>query len=188
MNTTKQISTQAAEKRAQLDHLQNSLTSFLVATDVPEQAAAVSPREGCWSILQITEHLTIVEYSLMKRLREGEINQNPPSLERDDLIYKAALDRSKPRTAPEFAHPTGRFATLADARAELKKRRQESIVFIESNTEDMRKKWVKHPLTEMDGHQLILLMSNHLLRHVSQIEEIKASLAYKNALEQKAAS
>ena len=169
-------------------HLQTSLDSYLAATDVLEHLGAIAPREGCWSMLQITEHLTITEYGMIKRLRESGTNPNPPDRDRDQLIVNAVVDRSNTRNAPEHAHPAGRFTSLSDARAELKKRRLETIAFIESNVEDLRVKWVKHPFTDLDGHQLILLMSNHWVRHIAQIEEIKNSLAYKAALEQKAAS
>ena len=188
MTVAEQNSKQVTDKQAQLAHLQKSLDSYLAATDVPGHLGVIAPREGGWSILQITEHLTITEYSMMKRLRESGSNPNPPDRDRDQLIVNAAVDRSNTRKAPEHAHPAGSFTSLLDARAELKKRRLETIAFIEANGEDLRAKWVKHPFSDMDGHQLILLMSNHWVRHIAQIEEIKNSPAYKAALGQKAAS
>jgi hypothetical protein len=78
MSVSEQSSPEVGDKRKLLERLQGSLASYLAATDVPENAARVSPGEGCWSILQITEHLTMVEYGLMKRLREADANPNPP--------------------------------------------------------------------------------------------------------------
>ena len=181
MTVAEHNSTKIADKQAQLAHLQKSLDSYLAATDVPEHLGAIALREGSWSILQITEHLTITEYGMMKRLRESGANPDPPDRARDQFIVNAAVDRSNTRNAPEHAHPAGRFTSLSDARAELKKRRLETIAFIEANGEDLRAKWVKHPFSDMDGHQLILLMSNHWVRHIAQIEEIKNCQAYKAA-------
>ncbi len=183
MSVAERISNQADDKQVQLEGLRTSLSNFLAAADVPEFAAGVSLHQGCWSILQIAEHVAVVEAGAMKRLSDGENNPNPPDYAKDQFVMSAALDRSIPRTAPERVHPAGRFATLAEACAELKKRRQENIVFIEANTQDLRKKWIHHPLTDMDGHQLMLLLSAHLLRHAAQIEEIKSSPAYKAVLE-----
>jgi len=183
MNVSEQISTVAADKQVQLEGLHSSLSSFLAAADVPEETEKTSLREECWSILQIAEHVAVVEAGGLERLLERESNPGPPDYALDRYVAAAALDRSKPRIAPERVHPAGRFGTLAEACAELKNRRQETIAFIESNTEDLRTKWVNHPLTDMDGHQLILFLSNHLLRHAAQIEEIKNCPAYKAALE-----
>jgi uncharacterized damage-inducible protein DinB len=190
MSATEQISPQSKDEDRQLllDHLRNTLDRFMATTNIPERAATVSLREGSWSILQITEHLTLVERGMIKRLRESGGNLNPLDTARDQAILNGTVDRSKPRNAPEHVLPQGRYPSLAEAKAELKQRRQENIAFVESYAGDLRAKWVKHPVGEMDGHQLILLMSSHLLRHVAQVEEIKNSPAYKTALEQKAAS
>jgi len=150
--------------------------------------AAIALHAGSWSILQITEHVAFVERAMLTRLRESEQNLNPPNRERDDVILRTALDRSRQLQAPERAHPTGRYGTLLEARAAVKQGREESIAFIKSYPEDLRTRWVKHPLTELDGYQLVMLMSNHLLRHIGQIEEIEKSPAYQAALEQKAAN
>jgi|HubBroStandDraft_6_1064221.scaffolds.fasta_scaffold126774_2 uncharacterized damage-inducible protein DinB len=180
--------TSISDKQQLLERLRASEQAFLAAINVSEAAAAVSPAEGCWSIRQVTEHLILVEAGTLKRLREASANANPPDMARDELVLKAAIDRSTPRNAPERARPTDRFLSLTEARSELQQRRQESIAFVASDTEDMRKKWVNHPLGDMDGHQLVLLLCQHMHRHVMQIDEIKQSAAYRAASNQKAAS
>jgi len=180
--------TSTTDKQQLLDRLRDSEQAFLAAINVSEDQAVVSPAEGRWSIRQVTEHLALVESGTLKRLREASANANPPDMARDEVVLKAAIDRSTPRNAPERARPTDRFLSLTEARAELHQRRQESVAFVASDSEDMRKKWVNHPLGDMDGHQLVLLLCQHMHRHVSQIDEIKQSAAYHAVSNQKAAS
>src|SRR5277367_6561012 len=119
--------TSITDKQQLLERLRESEQAFLEAINVPEDAGAVSPAEGRWSIRQITEHLALVESGTLKRLREASANANPPDTARDELVLKAAIDRSTPRNAPERARPTDRFHSLTEARSELQQRRQESV-------------------------------------------------------------
>ncbi len=185
------------DKQQLLERLRESEQAFLAAINVSEEAAAVSPSEGRWSILQITEHMALAESGVVKRLQGAPANDNPADINppdiaadhaADQLILTIAVDRSSPRNAPERLYPAGRFQSLSEARTELQRRRRENVAFIASNSEDLRKKWIKHPLREMDGHQLVLLLCQHMHRHISQIDEIKKSAAFRAVSNQKAAS
>jgi hypothetical protein len=74
--------------------------------------------------------------------------------------------------------PTGQFASLAEALHEYHRTRAEILSQIESSDQDFRTKLVLHPVMEMDGYQLFLLMAAHSERHTRQIEAVKRSVAY----------
>jgi hypothetical protein len=170
--------TAADEKAILLTRLRDSAATFVNAARVDDQLAAVCPDTNCWSILQIAEHLGMTERGMFSRLAVAEAKTTEPDYAMDQKISHIGRDRSGKRNAPERAHPTGKFASIKDALANFQRARQETIDFLQNSTEDLRKKKVIHPLAEMDGHQLFLLMSAHAERHAAQVEEVKKSPAY----------
>jgi hypothetical protein len=104
----------------------------------------------------------------------------------DEKISHIGRDRTGKRTAPERVHPAGKFTSIKDALANFQQARQDTIDFVQANSEGLRKKKVIHPLSEMDGHQLFLLMSSHAERHAAQVEEVKLSPAYQAAQQRRA--
>jgi DinB family protein len=179
--------TDTREKATLLTRLRESEATFVNAASVPEELAAVCPDASCWSILQITEHLGITERGMFGRFQAAELNTAPPNFDFDEKITQIGGDRSSKRNAPERVHPTGKFTSEKDALAEFRKARREAIDFIASYSDDLRKKKVIHPIGEMDGHQLFLLIAAHSERHARQVEEVKSSAAYRAASQQKKA-
>jgi hypothetical protein len=178
--------TETTDKATLLKRLRESEAAFVRAASVPDELAAVCPDAACWSILQIVEHIGLTERGMFGRLGVSEVNPNEPNLAFDEKITHIGRDRSGKRTAPEPVHPTGRFSSIQDALNAFQHARQDTIAFVEKNTEDLRKKKVAHRVAEMDGHQLFLLMSAHTERHAEQIEEIKQSPAYQAAQQRRA--
>jgi hypothetical protein len=176
------------DKQTLLSRLQESERDFLAAATVPEECAKLNPAEGGWSVLQVVEHLTLADQGMWKRYQNAGPNDGPIRLEADKFIYEVGLDRSSKRNAPEHVLPAGRFASLAEALGEYRKTRAELAAFVENSNDDFRRKLVQHPVAEMDGHQLFLLIAAHSDRHVMQIEAIKSSAAYQAASQQKVAS
>jgi hypothetical protein len=71
--------------------------------------------------------------------------------------------------------PTGRFQSLKDAVAAFVENREATMAAL-NEVEDFRGKVVEHPLAGVcDGYQLFLIMALHPVRHVFQVEEIKAA-------------
>lgn len=179
--------TTTTDKATLLRRLRESEVTFVKAASVSEELAAVCPDVACWSILQISEHLGMTERGMFGRITVAEPVSTEPNFAFDEKITHIGHDRSGKRTAPERVHPVGKFASIKDALAHFRQARQETIDFIEKNTDNLRQKKVIHPLSEMDGHQLFLLMSAHAERHAQQVEEVKLSAAYMAASQQKQA-
>jgi hypothetical protein len=178
--------TAADEKAILLKRLRESAATFVDAASVPDELAAIYPDANCWSILQIAEHLGMTERGMFSRVAVAEAKTTEPDYTMDEKISHIGRDRSGKRNAPERVHPTGKFSSIKDALANFRQARQDTIDFVQTNTEDLRKKKVIHPLSEMDGHQLFLLMSSHAERHAAQVEEIKLSPAYQAAQQRRA--
>jgi DinB superfamily len=166
---------------ALLERLHRGGELFISAASIPEELIRITPRENTWSVLDVVEHLGQVEKGMRARLDTATVNNDPPNFEMDRRLLKVGVDRSSPRQAPEHVKPASRFSNLADAISYFRERRQETIAFLESAPEDLRKKKVAHPIGELDGYQLFLLMALHCERHTLQIEEIKQCAAYEAA-------
>jgi len=142
--------------------------------DVSEEQAQFSPGEGQWNILQVAEHVAVAERQMLAMWRKLMQPGTTPR-EKDEAIVAAQSDRNKKNSAPERSLPTGRFRALRDAEAEFELNRQNSISAL-LIAEGLREKTVEHPLAGLvDGYQLFLVMAMHPLRHVYQVEEIKAA-------------
>jgi hypothetical protein len=75
--------------------------------------------------------------------------------------------------------PKGRWLTLAECLDAFQKSRSRTMEMVRT-ADDLRNKMFKHPLMgELDGYQAVLVIAAHPQRHAEQIEEIKATDAYK---------
>ncbi|HEU5400854.1 MAG TPA: DinB family protein [Terriglobales bacterium] len=145
--------------------------------DVSEEQAQFSPGEGQWNILQVAEHVAVAERQMLAMWKKIMQPGTSPRA-KDDAIVEMQSDRNKKNDAPERSVPTGRFHALRDAEAEFELNRQNSISAL-LTAEGLREKTVEHPLAGLvDGYQLFLVMAMHPLRHVYQVEEIKAAKGF----------
>lgn len=165
----------ADEKGVLRAHLQENGEKWLACIrDVSEEQAQFSPGEGQWNILQVAEHVAVAERQMLSMWRKL-MQPGTSSREKDQTIIAAQGDRNQKREAPERSLPIGRFLRLRDAEAEFELNRQNSISAL-LVAEGLREKTVEHPLAGLvDGYQLFLVMAMHPLRHVYQVEEIKAA-------------
>jgi DinB superfamily len=164
------------------DELRRSCDRFLaVLADVPEALRDVREADDRWSIMDCAEHVCLAEELMSVSLQKRRQTDTAPNLEKDAVIRKIALDRSRKIPAPTQARPTGRHRSLKEAANAFRTVRERNIAFIESLGEDLRRSTCLHPLGIFDSHQFIQIMALHPERHASQIEEIKNSSAYRAA-------
>jgi uncharacterized damage-inducible protein DinB len=170
----------APDKARLLADLEAGRSALIAAlTGVSEDRASRNPSPEKWSILQCVEHLAIVEDNLLSRITAAQPSDAPPmDPRRETLIVARALDRTRPRQAPEVALPTGRFPTLSAALQHFLAGRERTLRFVEQCTDDLRRRRTTHPVIgEVTCHEVLLLIATHPLRHVQQIEEIKAAVS-----------
>jgi hypothetical protein len=167
------------EKQKLLADLAAGPAALIAAlSGVTEDLAARAPSPEKWSILHCVEHLAIVEGNLLSRIAAAQPSDAPPiDPRRETLLAARALDRTRPRQAPDAALPTGRFPTLSAALQHFLEGRDRTIRFVEQCTDDLRHRRTTHPLIgDVTCHEVLLLIAAHPLRHVQQIEEIKAAI------------
>lgn len=137
------------------------------------------PGEGRWSILEIVEHLVLVEDGLLKRLRSPEEPSRRRSL-KHRLLYRVVMGvlRSRVRVKAPAASmlPTGSrdFETLRvdwDANhVELRRRVAE--------VDDPSRTVTSHPIAgPMTMDQAVTMLEVHLRRHLRQVRKVEAELA-----------
>ena len=145
---------------------------------VTEEMARRVPGEGRWSILGCAEHIAIVEDYFFAQMGKGTTPETPLiNREREAKMLARGTDRSRRMESPPEGHPRGAFPTLAAAIEHFLESRERVIEFVRGNREDLRAKVTWHPvLKEANCHEMLLSIGLHALRHVKQIEEIRAQL------------
>lgn len=132
--------------------------------------------DGKWSIAQVLEHLYLIEKlavgGIERTLANGEINS--VKLRKIHL----AADRSIKVEAPEKLVPTAEFQTLEQLKKKLESSRESLFNCIDGVTEEILDgKSMPHPVYgALSLSQWISFIGYHELRHLGQIEEIKALL------------
>jgi hypothetical protein len=162
-----------------LEKLNSGRDEFLASVDgVTEEQAAVKPGAGR-SILECAEHVAIVEENLRRRLMEqAKPTDSEMSREREAVLTARAANRGHKIQAPEVAQPRGRFATLAEAVACFCRNREQTIAYIASCQEDLRRLTVEHPLIgAVSGQEMVLMMIAHPFRHALQVKEGRVLLS-----------
>jgi len=167
----------AHEKKKLLADLERGRQTLLdVLAGVTEELAARKPAPEKWSILECVEHLAVSEEYLLSQIAVSVHSDTPAiSRNREVLIVQNGLDRKRKFQSPEVGRPTGRFATLARALQEFLAHRQRTILYVTGCGEDLRCRLTTHPMiATVNCYEVLLMIAVHPLRHVKQIEEIKA--------------
>ncbi|HEV7906088.1 MAG TPA: DinB family protein [Pyrinomonadaceae bacterium] len=164
------------------------------------------PAEGCWSVAEIVEHLSIIEQNMVRLigmlLNKAEAATPPSAAASDDANTTAdaatnnagarpfkpfTLDelvetiRDKKLTAPEQVRPGGQ-ASLADSLATL----QQTRATVESfrtrlETAELDAATYPHPVFgDFNASQWLAFIGHHEARHLRQIERLLDEPAFAN--------
>lgn len=167
------------EKSEIVQCLEDSRTDFRAAAEgVSESQAKVRPAPGQWSVLDCVEHIVIAEGRFLGWLQNPLAEPPPPmNKEKEAMLLMGVSGRSQRVQAPEPVHPTGRFATLAEALAQFDAARANSIQFAESTGAGLYSLAAKHAFFgAVNGAEVMVLIAAHARRHAAQIREIRAAL------------
>src|SRR5215469_14143 len=165
-------------QEALVARLESSLAKLRAAVDtIPADRAIAAPASGGWSVLDIVEHLGIVEKRSLTRIHTAERGNGDPS--RDVELVAFATDRTSKREAPAVLHPQGTFSSVNAALAAVSASRGETIAFCRThNLAELAGLVTRHPLFgTLDAYQLALSAAIHMERHTEQIGETERSLA-----------
>ena len=170
---------EAAERQQILELLEKGRTALLAAVGgLSELDASRIPAPGKWSILGCVEHLGISEDYLFAQIASAPISDTPVlNPDREAKMMARGTDRTRRMESPTEGHPRGAFPTLVAAVAHFLASRQRTVDFVRSNPSDLRSRMTWHPiLKQANCHEMLISICVHTLRHVKQIEEVKAEL------------
>lgn len=134
------------------------------------------PALGTWSILEIIEHLAVMQDRIHRRLHHGSRAELPAERQLaalDRTIITQIPIRSSKFSAPESVQPNGRW-TPEEAMQNLAASFTSITEFLLSS-DALRQFGFEHPVFgPMDAYQWVLAVASHAVRHTAQILEVKA--------------
>lgn len=168
------------DRRQVVELLEQGRTALPAAlAGVTDEAAARIPGPGQWSILGCVEHIAVSEDYLFAQILKATPAEVPVgSVEREAKMLARGTDRSRRIESPPEGHPRNAFPTLSTALEHFLNSRQRTLEFVRASEDDLRSQITWHPiLKDANCHEMLLSMGLHVLRHIKQIEEIRASVA-----------
>jgi hypothetical protein len=172
-----------AEKNEGLAQLERTRAGVIEATKgLSEAQWKFKPGPDRWSVLEVVEHIGIVENFLLENTSKNVMQAPAGKPDRDykstdKLVLSAIADRSRRVQAPEPVLPTGRRSP-EEALEQFLRGRERTMQFLKS-TPGLRDHVVDSPLGQpLDAFQWLLYMSAHSERHTKQILEVKADPNY----------
>lgn len=130
-----------------------------------------------WSVAECVEHIAISENHIFGLAQMGLKEPADPSKRSevkmaDEEIVKMVADRTTKIKTKEAFEPSRKFGSYEGALAEFKSKRDNSIDFIRTTSDDLRNHYNDFPFGKIDTYQTILFMAAHSRRHTDQIEEV----------------
>jgi DinB superfamily len=143
------------------------------------------PDTGKWTIKECVYHLALSETNIwgwMQGTMAAPANpEKRASIKAtDEQVLAGVEDRShKIKTSEPFEPKNATWSNKDQALDFLDDEREKHIEYLKTSQDDFRNHVAEQgPLGPMDAFQIILLLSQHTVRHTKQIEEIKASPGY----------
>lgn len=134
------------------------------------------PSEKEWSIIQVLEHLYLMESTISQAIAH--------ELKNGEVVYaearpiEATVNRDVKIPAPDFVTPSEQFFTLDELKKKLADS-HERLGQVSENASpvDMERKAYPHPVFgSMSLKQWVPFVGYHEIRHTEQIREIKTAL------------
>jgi DinB superfamily len=137
-----------------------------------------------WSIEECSEHIILAEdfiFAGSQKMLQAPAQPRAASStpEHDREVFAMVQDRSHKATAPEPIRPTGQWPKPSEVMAEFTRRRDAHITYVRDTKDELRThSSADTPLGTLDAYQVLVLMAGHSLRHMAQIQEVKAAPGY----------
>lgn len=159
------------------DHFLESLQG------VPPERWGWTTAPTIWSVGQAAEHTAGVfqgiQRMMAKKLLQSPLAEGAAPAVKDERILQAMMNRGKKYPAPEFALPTGRWASREVLEADLRASRQALLEWIEGVEVDLRGYGLPHPIIGLlDGVQWLLFAAAHTERHTHQILDFRRAAGF----------
>lgn len=141
-----------------------------------DAGAAARPAAGCWSAIEIIEHLAIAETNLLRNIQAATPVEGEPPPSRDAALFGRVKTRGATKVqAPPAAQPKGECAYLSEALQKFQSARSRTLEFVQSHEGDPRLCTTTHPLIgPITGWECLHMIAAHPFRHAAQIRELRA--------------
>jgi uncharacterized damage-inducible protein DinB len=173
-----------AERAYLLEQLESSKKNMLASIQGLSAAQwTFKPAPEVWSVQECAEHIILAENFIFggaQQILKTPVVERPAisTEEVDHKIVAGVEDRSHKAKAPEAIVPSGKFATPEDAAREFTARRDKTIAYVTTTTDELRVHVGPGPAGPMDAYQFLLLLAAHSARHTAQIREVEANAGY----------
>lgn len=175
----------AKDREAAIKFFHESKSDFIGAiSSLSDEQLNFKAGPDRWSIAQVAEHIILAE-NLVYSLITDKIVKSPTPTSKDVFRFKdnaitlAITNRSTKFNAPETIQPNGRWKTSAELILNFESTRNKTINYTRTTNEDLRNRFGENPgLGTIDGYQWLVFLNAHGLRHLAQIEEVKADPKY----------
>jgi uncharacterized damage-inducible protein DinB len=137
-----------------------------------------------WSIAEIVEHLAVFEEFIRGAVQKALAGASEPEkmdavAAKEPLVMGLATSRGTRFQAREATRPVGRWMDPGQLVEELRKARARTVAFAEESQADLRGHFFAHIVFgDLDCYQWLLVLGQHMLRHVEQMEEIKRDAVF----------
>ncbi|MFD0049035.1 DinB family protein [Actinomycetes bacterium NPDC127524] len=144
--------------------------------NLPQSKLNAVPEGGGWSIMQILEHLYLMERSITKSFAVSLAGNEKKEVSLKPI--EMTTDRSTRVDAPPFVIPEDSDISLDEMKKKLEQSRMDFIkVTGTASEDDLNLKSFRHPLFgDLSLKQWVPFVGLHEKRHLQQIEETKARI------------
>ena len=171
------------EQRAYLIDLLTTGTNSVRAavSDLTDAQLAYKPGPYRWSVGECIEHVALVERGMFQGIQKGlgypdNLDKRAEIRVSDLDIIKAVRSRTVTLPAPDPVVPAGQFASVSAALDAFEQQRKANRSVVENATENLRTHFARHPAFGwIDTYQALLVLALHPVRHLKQIDEVKAN-------------
>ncbi|WP_377348761.1 DinB family protein [Pontibacillus salicampi] len=139
---------------------------------ISDETATRKPAEDRWSVLELLEHLYLMEKlvnnQIMHTLEHGYEKDT------EEKPIHLTTNRTSKVDAPERVRPQGQFTSIEQAKDALEHSREETLFLIHNKgVELLQSRAFPHPsFGEMNLEQWIEFIGWHELRHLEQMQEV----------------
>tara|TARA_R110002033_G_scaffold99500_1_gene147934 strand:- start:91 stop:696 length:606 start_codon:yes stop_codon:yes gene_type:complete len=167
-----------AEREFAVKEMTQSHDHFLNAIQgLSEEQLNYKVNDDSWSIAECAEHIAISENMIFGMLQGTLTTEADPSKRQevkvsDEQLIAMIEDRSNKVKTSEPFEPSGKYGSFEETVEEFKSKRKEHIDYVKSTQDDLRNRYQQLPFGTIDAYQILLFMSGHTERHITQMEEV----------------
>ena len=150
-----------------------------LTANLSDEQLKFKPAENRWSIQDNTDHLVSSEklvWNLIAQSLEIQSADQNSDFTDDEFVQMLSTRGDRKFNAPEKLRPSGNEAIpFKELIKDFDVGRMRTIEFIGTTNQDLRSHFQRSPIGALDTYQWTLQIGAHTLRHIEQIEEIKAN-------------